>query len=67
MGAGHWEEQATIRSLEFSAHPPFSGEGRRAENGVSDPSQLHGEASIKSPKYGVWRASGLLNNPRGGG
>lgn len=49
IGAGYHEDQAMIRSLDFSALPtPFSREGRRAVNGVNNWSCLHEEASIKS-------------------
>ena len=63
MWASNWKDQAMIRSLGFSVPPPplFSWERGRAENGVNDWSCLYDEASIKSPKYGVWRASVLVN------
>lgn len=52
MGAGHHKDHAGIR-LEFSAPPPHSREGRRAENGDDDPPCQPKKASIK-----VGRASG---------
>lgn len=51
----HQEDQATIRSLEFSI------EGRGAGNGVNDGSCLLMKASLKSQMSRVQRASRLMS------
>ena len=45
----------------FQFHIPFSWKWRRAENGINDWSCLWAEAAMKSQKYGVQRASGLIH------
>lgn len=64
MGAAHQKIKTMFGSLELSApHPlPFSRKGRGAGNGAHHQSCLCDEASIKSPKYRVQRASGSWKN-----
>lgn len=61
IGAGHENEQATIRSLEVSALPPPPGKEGGARNGVNDWSFFYDEAFIKCQKYGIQRAFRLVN------
>ena len=59
MRAGRWKAQAETRSLEFSALPPIL-----LRSGVSDQSRLRDEASLKSQKHRVLRASRLVDTWR---
>lgn len=56
MGAGHQEDQAIIRNLEFLV--PVS-----LENGINDQSYLHNEASMKIPILWGSESFGLVNKP----